>query len=82
MYEQVVSNPNFTWELAKNTDVGIEGTLFNNINFKFDYFYNRRDHILCKKSGSTPQTSGISNLLPPINIGKSENKGYDFKVGL
>ncbi|MDQ2721479.1 MAG: TonB-dependent receptor [Bacteroidota bacterium] len=82
LYEQVVPNPNFTWEVAKNSDVGIEGTLLNNsINFEFDYFYNKRDHILWQKSGSTPQSSGISNLLPPTNIGKSENKGYDFSVG-
>ncbi len=81
LYEQVVPNPDFTWEVAKNSDVGIEGSLLHNsINFEFDYFYNKRDHILWQKSGSTPQTSGISNLLPPTNIGKSENKGYDFSV--
>ncbi len=82
LYEQVVPNPDFTWEVAKNTDVGIDGTLFkNSVNFTFDYFYNKRDHILWRKSGSTPQSSGISNLLPPTNIGRSENKGYDFSVG-
>ncbi|MEP6749748.1 MAG: TonB-dependent receptor [Bacteroidota bacterium] len=82
LYEQVVPNPNFTWEVAKNTDVGIEGSLFNSaINFEFDYFYNKRDKILWQKSGSTPQSSGIGSLLPPTNIGKSENKGYDFTVG-
>jgi TonB-dependent starch-binding outer membrane protein SusC len=82
LYEPVVPNPNFTWEVANNTDVGIEGTLLNNsINFEFDYFYNKRDRILWQKLGSTPQSSGIANLLPPANIGKSENKGYDFTVG-
>ena len=65
LYETVVPNPNFTWETAKNTDVGIEGTLLNNsINFEFDYFYNQRDHILWQKLGSTPQTQGIAALLP------------------
>ena len=82
LYEPVVPNPNFTWEVAKNTDIGVDGTLFNNsINFTFDYFYNKRDQILWRKLGSTPQSSGIANLLPPTNIGKSENKGYDFSVG-
>ena len=82
LYERVVPNPDFTWEVAKNTDIGIDGALFNgSINFTFDYFYNKRDHILWRKSGSTPQSSGIANLLPPTNIGKSENKGYDFSVG-
>jgi TonB-dependent starch-binding outer membrane protein SusC len=82
LYEQVVPNPDFTWEVANNTDIGIEGSLLKNrLNFEFDYFYNKRDHILWRKSGSTPQTTGISNLLPPTNIGKAENKGYDFTVG-
>jgi TonB-linked SusC/RagA family outer membrane protein len=82
LFEQVVPNPSFTWEVARNTDVGIEGTMLDNrINFEFDYFYNKRDQILWPKSGSTPQTSGIANLLPPTNIGKAENKGYDFTVG-
>ena len=82
LYEPVVPNLDFTWEKAKNTDIGIEGTLLNNhINFEFDYFYNKRDQILWQKTGSTPQSSGISNRLPPTNIGKAENKGYDFTVG-
>ncbi len=82
LYEQVVPNPNFTWEVAKNTDIGIEGVLFNNhVNFEFDWFYNKRDKILWQKSGSTPQTSGIASLLPPTNIGKAQNKGYDFSIG-
>jgi hypothetical protein len=82
LYEQVVPNPNFTWEVAKNTDIGIDGTLFDNhIDFTFDYFYNKRDQILWPKSGSTPQSSGIAGLLPPTNIGKAENKGYEFSVG-
>ncbi len=82
LFEQVVPNPSFTWEVAKNTNIGIEGVLFNNsVNFEFDYFYNKRDQILWPKSGSTPVSSGIANLLPPTNIGKAENKGYDFTVG-
>ncbi|MBE7171116.1 MAG: TonB-dependent receptor [Williamsia sp.] len=82
LYERVVPNPNFTWEVANNTDIGLEGTLLDNrINFEFDWFYNQRDRILWQKLGSTPQSSGIANLLPPTNIGKSENRGYEFTVG-
>lgn len=82
LYETVVPNPSFTWETAKNADIGIEGALLNNhITFEFDWFDNRRSNILWQKRGSTPASSGIGNLLPPTNIGKSENKGYDFTVG-
>ena len=82
LFETVVPNPNFTWEVANNTDVGMEGQLFDGkINFEFDYFYNKRTKILWRKLGSTPASSGIANLLPPENIGITENKGYDFTLG-
>ena len=80
--ETVVPNLNFTWEVANNTDVGLEGQLLNGkIDFEFDYFYNKRTHILWQPSGSTPGSSGISNLLPPENIGKTQNTGYEFTLG-
>jgi TonB-linked SusC/RagA family outer membrane protein len=82
LQESVVPNPNFTWEVANNSDVGLEGQLLDGkIIFEFDYFYNKRNHILWRKQGSTPYSSGIANILPPENIAKSENKGYEFTVG-
>jgi TonB-linked SusC/RagA family outer membrane protein len=82
LQESVVPNPNFTWEVANNSDVGLEGTLLGGkINFELDYFYNKRTHILWQPQGSTPASSGISTILPPENIGKTENKGYEFQVG-
>jgi len=82
LYETVVPNPSFTWETAKNADIGLEGALLNNhITFEVDWFLNKRSNILWRKQGSTPASSGIGNLLPPTNIGKSQNKGYDWTVG-
>ena len=80
--ESVVPNLNFTWEVANNTDIGLEGQLFNGaVNFEFDWFYNLRNHILWQPFGSTPGSSGITSLLPPENIGKTRNTGYEFNVG-
>ena len=82
LYETVVPNPNFTWEVANNTDVGLEGQLMDGkFNFELDYFYNKRNHILWPKRGSTPGSSGITALLPPENIGRTQNKGYEFTLG-
>ena len=79
-YENGVPNPNITWEVANNYDLGLEGTLLGNkINFEFDYFQNRRSSILWKRSASIPTTTGIT--LPAENIGKVANKGWEFKVG-
>lgn len=82
LYETVVPNPSFTWEVTNNSDIGLEGQLLKGkINFEFDYFYNKRNNILWQKLGSTPASSGIANLLPPENIGKIQNKGYEFVLG-
>jgi len=80
--ETRVANPDFTWETANNMNVGIDATgLGGKIDLSFDYFYNKRTDILIQKTGSTPSSSGISSLLPPVNAGKVDNKGFEFKVG-
>lgn len=80
--ETRLANPSFTWERAKNWNVGLDATLFNNkIDLTLEYFLNQRDQILIQKTGSTPQSSGISNLLPPVNAGKVDNKGFEFALG-
>ena len=79
--ETVVPNNQFTWEVARNANIGLEGSLFNNkITFEFEYFYNRRNNMLIHP-GSVPGSSGIGSLLPPINAGKLQNKGFEFKIG-
>ncbi len=81
-YEIRVPNPGFTWEVANNMNIGLEGSLLNNkLFFEVDYFLNKRDNILIQKLGSTAGSSGIRSLLPPVNEGKIENKGFDFRVG-
>ncbi|MFT3705075.1 MAG: TonB-dependent receptor [Agriterribacter sp.] len=73
-------NPNITWEVANNYDIGLDATLWNNkISLELDYFQNRRSHILWFRNASVPQSTGMT--LPPENIGKVANKGYEFKIG-
>lgn len=80
--ESVLANPNFTWERANNYNIGIDGTLFKNrIDFTLEYFYNRRSQILIQQTGSTPASSGISALLPPVNAGIVDNRGFEFNIG-
>ena len=82
LYETKMPNPNFTWEVGNNTNFGLEATLLNNkLNIEFDVFRNQRKNALIRASGAVPGTSGISNLLPPTNIGELDNKGWEFKVG-
>ncbi len=80
LYETGLANPNFTWEVAKNYNFGLDVTLFNKLDITLEAFKNNRDKILIQKQGSTPASSGISNLLPPTNAGKMENQGFEFSV--
>jgi len=77
-----VPNRDISWEVANNANIGLEGSMLQNkISFELDYFYNKRSKILIQKQGSTAQSSGISSLLPPVNLGRVDNKGYEFRVG-
>ncbi len=81
LLESRVANQSFTWEVANNSNFGIEGTLFKDkVAFEFDYFVNNRSSILIPKVGSTPSSAGIDGKLPPQNLGKLQNKGWEFKL--
>ncbi|HLU88232.1 MAG TPA: TonB-dependent receptor [Cyclobacteriaceae bacterium] len=75
-----IPNPNVTWEVASQTNLGVDGEMFNGkINFSVEYFYNLRSNILAFRNASVPGSSGLT--LPRENIGEVENKGFDFTVG-
>ncbi|WP_129714612.1 TonB-dependent receptor [Pedobacter sp. SYP-B3415] len=81
LFETRLANGEFTWERASNTNIGFDAGLFDNrLSLEFDYFYNQRDNILIPRSGSIPGSSGITNKLPPVNLGRVNNKGFDFKI--
>lgn len=80
--EGILGNPDVTWEKAKKYDVGAEIKLFRNrLYSSFDYFYEKRSNILTRL-GIIPATYGVSSgSVPPANIGRTENKGYEIVLG-
>jgi len=81
LQETVLANPDFTWEKANNMNIGLDATFLNNsLDLTLEYFYNKRTDILIQETGSTPQSSGIADLLPPVNAGKVDNKGFEFSL--
>jgi TonB-dependent starch-binding outer membrane protein SusC len=79
--EGVVPNEDFTWEVGKNSNIGLEGSILQNrLDFTFEYFFNVRDQMLIQKTGSTPGSTGIKEL-PPVNLGEMQNKGFEFTLG-
>jgi len=73
-------NMDITWERQNDYNVGIEGrTLNNRLSFELDAFLKQRTNILWRRNASIPQTAGLT--LPAENIGKMNNKGFDFRLG-
>jgi len=73
-------NINVTWEVANQANIGFDAFLFNNkISVSADYFNNIRSQILIRKNASIPASSGLT--LPPENIGKVQNGGFEASIG-
>lgn len=78
-YESVIANPNVTWETAVTSNVGLEGSFFDNsLSFDFDYFISKRSNILIPRSASVPDYAGIT--LPDENLGKVNNRGFEAQI--
>lgn len=73
-----IGNPNVTWERAKKSDIGIETGFFKDkLQINADVFLEKRDNILWYL-GTVPAL--VQADLPPVNIGKVENKGFEIEI--
>jgi TonB-linked SusC/RagA family outer membrane protein len=71
-------NTKLTWEKQVQTNVGIEGELFNSsLYFTVDYFVKKSSDFLFNKV--TPAQSGFSTGA--VNAGQISNKGLEVLVG-
>ncbi len=72
-----LENKNLKWESTLSTDVGVELGFFNNrIVIEADYYQRKTRDLLLNVE--VPGTSGFTSRFK--NIGKLENKGYEFTV--
>ncbi len=84
-------NKNVTWERAKKSNVGFDSKFFNNkLSATVDFFLEKRRDILAIPYSvpllfgmNNPQGSQRSDFqgLPPENLGRVTNKGFDFEIG-
>lgn len=80
LFETRVPNENITWEVATNSNIGLDAQLFNGkVTVELDAFSNHRTNILWFKNASVPSTTGLS--LPRQNIGEVKNRGFEFNLG-
>ena len=76
--ENKLGNPDLTWEKARKTNVGFEGSFFNRmLTASFDVFQEHRNNILANRSTS-PMLIGAT--LPAFNFGEMENRGWEVDV--
>lgn len=77
-YESTKSYSNVTWEKATKQNYGIDIMfLKERLNISVDYFYEKRKDILMNPD-YLPSILGMT--LPVVNVGKTENKGYELQV--
>lgn len=77
----LLKNEQLQWEEASKANIGLEVGLFNDLSITVDIFTENRDNIL-RNRGIIPILNGYPiNVLPPVNIGKVKNKGYEIELG-
>ena len=73
------ANDDLSWERTETFDVGVNLALFNNlISIEADYYNSNTSDLLLNVN--VPQVSGFTTQLQ--NIGKVNNKGFEFTLGL
>lgn len=75
----VLAVQNAGWEHVKKLDIGLDLTLFHQVNVTFDYFHDVRDRILMSRA-SWPTLLGYWGSVPWSNIGKVTNHGVELSV--
>lgn len=71
-----LANPNLSWELSKNMDVGLDARLFNTLDITLDYFNKKTSNLLLNIPVSS--TTGFTSQLQ--NYGEMKNWGWEFSV--
>ena len=85
-YESQIGNEDLTWEKATKYNLGLELGFWHDLRLEADVFYEHRDNILIPATGLIPTgvfgTGGVavSGILPKINAGKIENKGFELSL--
>lgn len=80
-YEVSTGNPDVTWEKKESYNVGIDLNMFRNrLTFTADAFKEYRNNILTTLQIVSGTVGLDSGALPPVNVGKMTNKGYEMEL--
>lgn len=76
-----IANEDVKWEVEKKLNLGVDLRMFNNrLSFTYEYFYNTRQDILSKPQNIPLYAGYMDGVLPYMNIGRTENRGWDLEL--
>lgn len=79
--EKRLANKFVTWETALKQNYGVDMNFFSDkLRLTFDYFIEKRKDILINRRTIPIYTSLNESLLPVVNMGKVDNKGYEVSL--
>ena len=78
-----LTNENLTWESVRNLSVGLEGRLYNRLNFSIEYFLKGSHDLIFGlnqplSAGATSTSSAVSQVQ--VNIGNMMNQGFELSA--
>jgi TonB-linked SusC/RagA family outer membrane protein len=74
-----LGNPDAKWETTKTYNVGFDANFFNNtVTASVDLWHRKTSDMLYQQQ--VAQVAG-AYILPSVNIGDMDNKGYDINIG-
>lgn len=78
--ESYVGNQELSWETSKKTNIGLDMELFSSLNLIVDVYKSVNNNMLINR-GTVPQINGLpSSAIPPQNLGRLTNKGYEIEL--
>ncbi len=78
-----LTNENLTWESVRNLSVGLEGRLYNRLNFSIEYFLKGSHNLIFGlnqplSAGATSTGNAVSQVQ--VNIGNMMNQGFELSA--
>ena len=78
-----LTNENLSWESVRNATFGLEGRLFNRLNFSIEYFIKGSHDLIFSlnqplSAGATSTSSAVSQVQ--VNLGNMVNRGIEFSA--
>ena len=85
LMKYTLAAPNIKWETTQTVDFGVEGKLFNRLNFSIGYFDKRSKDLLFQvrmplSAGSFAYDDVLMNLAQYQNIGTISNRGFEIAL--